>query len=72
MSSSGPKITVIPAQARAAIKNAKADKLERKIVQIAQADGWLISLCNDGTVWKFFYDRDGWEKLPPIPQGDVP
>lgn len=58
----------------------------RKIVQIAamgmaenaqtQCDGWVVALCNDGTVW-WIDNRDAvtpgrprWSRLPSIPQRD--
>lgn len=42
---------------------------KRKVTQIAEADGRLHALCQDGTVWHFEDKR--WLVLPPIPQGII-
>lgn len=43
----------------------------RKIIQITtDSDGYLYALCNDGSVWNYSSrDEDGWQDIPPIPQG---
>lgn len=52
--------------------------MTRKIIQIAATPETknsfrtVFALCDDGTVWDIFESGDGWELLPPIPQGQLP
>lgn len=52
----------------------------RKIVQIAASSdtadtiGYIIALCDDGTMWKIYIDETingEWKLIKPIPQDDV-
>lgn len=47
----------------------------RKIIQIAAAQDILFALCDDGTLWRIYKDRDvGWMQisdLPPPPKTDT-
>lgn len=46
------------------------EETKRKIIQLSQdADGDMVALCNDGTVW--YIKKGGWGQFEPIPQGDV-
>lgn len=50
----------------------------RKIIQITSdcmpetefslVESRTVALCDDGTVWEIHNFKDGWLKLPPIPQ----
>lgn len=41
----------------------------RKVIQIIDAQGWLVALCNDGTIWKQ-HDTGRWIPLA-LPPGCV-
>jgi hypothetical protein len=45
----------------------------RKVIQItnsvdAKGAGWLVVLCDDGTLWEWGSGIQGWQELPDIPQ----
>lgn len=40
---------------------------DRKPIQIAAADGRILALCDDGTIWRIHISDDEWRRLPNIP-----
>ena len=49
----------------------------RRVIQITSCDGYVVALCDDGSVWEFHFAdssggsrgsvKRGWLRYPPVP-----